>query len=177
MLHPCGSAVIYADLTKGALMGIFFKVLPITLLIATPAVASAEELNLVCVGGGSANKVTSGSAYAWDNSGNSANATVYGQRSQGFEDEVRVRINDADSRLRMPRTMLPAIRGGEDGWFKIKNIEYGEGEITASIAVSLLNNPKLRLDRYTGAISISGKSGDFVGQCQRFDPEQVERKF
>lgn len=164
---------------RGNVMGQIWKFIVIgTVTGATPAIAgNAEELNLVCFGGGSANKVTSGSAYAWDNSGKSTNATVYGQRSQGFEDEVRVRINDADPRLRMPRTMLPAIRGGEDGWFKIKNIEYGEGEITASIAVSLLNNPKLRLDRYTGAISISGKSGDFVGQCQRFDPENTTRKF
>lgn len=144
---------------------------------STAAVAQDGELNLVCAGGGSANKVTSGSVQAWDSNGNYGNATVLGQRSQGFADQVRLRLNDSDPRIRMPRTMLPPIRGGEDGWFKLKNVEYGEGEITASVAVNAFNNPKLRLDRYTGAISISGKAGDFTGQCQKFDPQATERAF
>lgn len=164
-------------INKGVTMRILVAALVFGAGLSCASTVQAEELNLVCFGGGSANKVTGSSAYGWDNSGNSANAMVYSQRSQGFEDEVRLRINDDDPRLRMPRTMLPKIRGGEDGWFKMKDIEYSEGEITASIAVSLLNNPKLRLDRYTGSISISGKSGDYVGQCQKFDPLQAERKF
>ena len=61
----------------------------------------------------------------------------------------------------MPRSMLPPIRGGEDGWFKIKSIEVSDREITGSVAVNAFNNPKLRVDRYTGAISLSGKAGDF----------------
>jgi len=73
--------------------------------------------------------------------------------------------------------MLPTIRGGDDGWLKLKNVEYGEGEITASVAVNAFNNPKLRLDRHTGTISISGKAGDFTGQCQKFDPQAIERAF
>ena len=148
-----------------------------TASIATAAMAQEGNLNLVCAGGGSANKVTSGSIHAWDSDGNSGNATVLGQRSQAFADQVRLRLYDDDPRIRMPRTMLPAIRGGEDGWFKLKNVEYGEGEITASIAVNAFNNPKLRLDRYTGAISISGKAGDFTGRCEKFDPESTERAF
>jgi hypothetical protein len=144
---------------------------------STAAVAQDGELNLVCAGGGSANKVTSGSVQAWDSNGNYGNATVSGQRSQGFADQVRLRLDDSAPRIRMPRTMLPTIRGGEDGWFKLKNVEYGEGEITASVAVNAFNNPKLRLDRHTGAISISGKTGDFTGQCQKFDPQAIERAF
>lgn len=162
---------------QGVTMRNFVTAIVFSTGLSWATIVQAEELNLVCFGGGSANKVTGSSAYGWDNSGNSANATVYSQRSQGFEDEVRLRINDDDPRLRMPRTMLPKIRGGEDGWFKMKDIEYTEGEITASIAVSFLNSPKMRLDRYTGSISISGKSGDYVGQCQKFDPAQIERKF
>ena len=144
---------------------------------STAAVAQDGELNLACSGGGSANKATSGSVQAWDSNGNYGSATVSGQRSQGFADQVRLRLNDSDPRIRMPRTMLPPLRGGEDGWFKLKNVEYGEGEITASIAVNPFNKPKLRLDRYTGAISISGKAGDFTGQCQKFDPQATERAF
>lgn len=134
-------------------------------------------LNLVCMGGGSANKPTVGNLNAWNSNGDFASATITGQRSQSFADQVRIQLDDDDPRLRMPRSMLPGIRGGKDGWFKLKNIEYGEGEITASIAVNVLNNPKLRLDRYTGAISISGKAGDYTGQCQKFDPDAVRKAF
>lgn len=148
-----------------------------------------DRLNLVCIGGGSANKADVATAYgsnsgtAFGSNGNwatysgTSNATIVGTRSQGFADQVRVRLDDNDPRLRMPRSMLPAIRGGKDGWFKLKDVKYGEGEITASVAVNMFNNPKLRLDRYTGAISISGKAGDFTGQCQKFDPQNVERAF
>lgn len=169
--------MLSCGINKGVTMRNLVTAIVFSAGLSCATTVQAEELNLVCFGAGSANKVTGSSAYGWDNSGNSANAMVYSQRSQGFEDEVRLRINDDDPRLRMPHTMLPKIRGGEDGWFKMKDIEYSEGEITASIAVSLLNNPNMRLDRYTGSISISGKSGDYVGQCQKFDPEQVERKF
>ena len=77
----------------------------------------------------------------------------------------------------MPRSMLPPIRGGEDGWFKIKSIEVSDREIIGSVAVNALNNPKLRVDRYTGAISISGKAGDFSGRCQKYDPATERRAF
>lgn len=162
---------------------------------ASTAGQSIEEgasLNLLCFGGGSANKSTyttvdgtssmsgtvssNGNFASFDGSGTSS-ATIMGQRSQGFEDQVSLRIQAQEGRVRMPRTMLPVIRGGEDGWFKLKDIQIKPNEITASVAVNVLNNPKLRLDRYTGSISISGKAGDYSGRCRRFDPEQMQRQF
>ena len=77
----------------------------------------------------------------------------------------------------MPGAMLPALRGGDNGWFKLKSIVINDREITASVAVNPLNNPKMRLDRMTGSISLSGKAGDYTGGCQKFDPEATERKF
>jgi hypothetical protein len=38
--------------------------------------------------------------------------------------------------------------------------------IRASAAVNFMNNPKVHIDRVTGMISISGRAGDFSGQCQ-----------
>lgn len=146
-----------------------------------PTAALAQEapgpLNLVCGGAGSANKPTSNQAFGSNNYGGTATATITGTRSVGFEDEVRLRIDGEIAELRMPRTMLPPLRGGKDGWFKLKNLKYTDGEITASVAVNPVNNPKLRLDRYTGAISISGKAGDYAGRCMKFDPANVERAF
>lgn len=160
---------------------------------AGPSIEEAGTLNLMCSGGGSANKtdVTTAhgsSDFSGDYSGRggyfgqfsgsgSSSATIIGQRSQAFGDQVSLRMQGTEGQVRMPRTMLPPIHGGDDGWFKLKNIKIKPNEITASVGVNFINSPKLRLDRYSGAISISGKAGDYSGQCQRFDPQQLERRF
>lgn len=96
--------------------------------IATVAISGAvsaqdagNQLNLICGGEGSANQQTTSSVYAWGNGG-SGNVTVNGTRSVGFGDEVALWIEGGEGRLRMPRAMLPPIRGGENGWFKLKSI-------------------------------------------------------
>lgn len=153
--------------------------------LAAPSFAQSEgstqintsRLNLVCMGAGAANRATQATANAWNSNGDSTWANVVGNRSAPFEDQVNLWIEGEDGRLRMPRAMLPAIRGGEGGWFKLKSIKINENEITGSIAVNPLNNPKVRIDRITGAISISGKAGDYTGRCSKYDPENVERAF
>ena len=147
-----------------------------TLLIAMSASVEGR-LDLVCLGRGSANKPTSSSAFVTDNYGNSASANVMGNRSVPFADQVNLWIEGIEGRLRMPRTMLPPLRGGEDGWFKIKNLEVSDDEITGSVAVNFINNPKLIIDRRTGLIRLSGKAGDYVGECQRFTPGEMPQKF
>lgn len=142
-----------------------------------PPVEQGGSLDLMCFGGGSANKASVANAWGWNSYGAFGSATIVGQRSQGFDDQVSLHIQGAEGRVRMPRTMLPAIRGGEDGWFKLHDIEIKANEITASVGVNAFNNPKLRLDRYSGTISVSGKAGDYSGQCRRFDPQQTQRQF
>jgi hypothetical protein len=154
-----------------------------SILILVLAVAGAQApaaqvpMNLACGGAGTANKRTAQSAFtngfASGMVGNtpisgsgSATTTIYGTRQEGFVDQVDIRLFSGDDRIRMPRTMLPAIHGGSDGWFKLKNVVADARSIHASVAVSLLNNPKLYIDRVTGTISISGKSGDYAGQCE-----------
>ena len=66
----------------------------------------------------------------------------------------------------MPRTMLPPIHGGDGGWFKLKKVVSDDRTISASAAVNFMNNPKVHIDRLTGTISISGKAGDYSGQCE-----------
>lgn len=154
---------------------------------AEPEPKTLEEggrLDLICGGEGTANKPTvftgtSNSTYssAYGHASGSTNSTIYGVRQQGFGDQVALFIEEGEGRVRMPPAMLPPIRGGDDGWFKLGSIKIKENEITATIRVNFLNNPKLRLDRYTGAISISGKAGDYSGRCQHFVPEEVERQF
>lgn len=142
-----------------------------------PASDNPTAFSLVCLGGGSANRISNGSVNAWTSDGDYASANIVGNRSVPFDDQVNVLIDGNKGKIRMPRAMLPLFRGGENGWFDIKKIVVGENEITGSVAVNIINSPKLRIDRITGAMSISGKAGDYSGRCHPYDPENVQRAF
>jgi hypothetical protein len=148
----------------------------IFLLMAQAAVAQ-QPLNITCFGGGTANKLAvatlnsygsfSGNVGATPVYGNSSgNATVLGTRQQGFDDQVDVRLFGGDDRIRLPRTILPPVHGGSDGWFKLKNVQVDARSIHASAAINFINSPRVYIDRVSGTISISGKAGDYTGQCQ-----------
>lgn len=145
-----------------------------------PAAPPQQPLMLTCGGAGTANKPTASTAWSSGQfSGHagtthvggttSGHTTITGMRQQGFADQVDVRLFDGDDRIRLPRTMLPLIRGGKEGWFKLKNVQVDARSIRASAAVNIINNPKVYIDRVTGTISISGKAGDYSGQCEVID--------
>lgn len=135
------------------------------------------RISLVCLGAGSANRVTTGTVNVWDGDGDHAWANVVGNRTVPFEDQVNLWIESDEGRIRMPRAMLPTVRGGDNGWFKIKSIKTSDDEITGTVAVNFMNRPKLRIDRITGAISISGKAGDYSGFCSPYNPDTAQRAF
>ena len=149
----------------------------------TPA---QQPLELTCFGAGTANKVASATANTNSHfsgmagttpvSGTgSGSTTVIIPRQQDFSDQVDIRLFTGDDRIRMPRTMLPPFRGGKDGWFKLKNVVADARSIRAKAAVNFINSPNVFIDRVTGTISISGKAGDYSGQCQRSDPNATAR--
>jgi len=131
---------------------------------AGPVTDGTRPLQLTCLGAGTANKATSAMAWGWGGWG-----IVAGHKDRGFNDQVDLRLFTGDDRIRMPRTMLPGLHGGDHGWFKLHDVAADARAIRASAGVGLLNNPKIFIDRVTGTISISGKSGDYAGQCQVID--------
>lgn len=146
----------------------------------TPEPTAQQPLELTCFGAGTANKATtatsnsnarfSGMVGTTPVSGSGSGSTsVIIPRQQDFQDQVDVRLFNGDDRIRMPRTMLPLIRGGNAGWFKLKNVVADARSIRAKAAVNFMNNPNVLIDRVTGTISISGKAGDYSGQCQVID--------
>ena len=149
-------------------------------LAAAQAAAGQPPLNLTCGGAGTANKAVAMNAYSNTNvygsvgttpvfGSGQTSTTIYGQRQQGFADQVDVRLFGGDDRIRLPRTLLPPVHGGDGGWFKLKNVQADARSIKASAAINFINNPKVYIDRMTGTISISGKAGDYTGQCQAVD--------
>jgi hypothetical protein len=150
------------------------------ILSITAAQAAEQPLQLTCFGAGTANKPSA--ATAWGNAhasgtvgattwsrGGSQTTTVYGVRQQSFGDQVDVRLFSGEDQIRMPRTMLPGLHGGRDGWFELKNVVADAHSIRGKAAVNFANHPNVFIDRVTGTISISGKSGDYTGQCQVMD--------
>jgi hypothetical protein len=148
--------------------------------------ASSGALQLTCLGSGTANKLavatvnsnsdvygsvgtTPFSAYG------SGNSTIMGQRQQDFREQVDIRLFSGDDRIRMPRTMLPPIHGGNAGWFKLKNVVADARSIKGKAALSFMNNPNVFIDRVTGTISISGRAGDYTGQCEVIDASAAPR--
>lgn len=148
---------------------------------STPvAQANSGALHLTCFGTGTANKVKS--ATVWGNSNYSGNVgftpysgnssgwgTVVGTQDRPFEDQVDLQLFTDDDRIRLPRTMLPGLHGGNGGWFKLQNVVADARSIRAKAAVNFVNNPNVFIDRVTGTISISGKAGDYAGRCQVID--------
>ena len=138
---------------------------------------STPPLNLMCGGAGVANKVgvvsSYGQANAYGNVGGvpysgqaNGNVNTYYQRQQGFGDQVDVRLFGGDDRIRLPRVMLPPLHGGNDGWFRLKNVVADERSIKAKAVVNFMNSPNIYIDRLSGTIRISGKAGDYSGTCQ-----------
>jgi hypothetical protein len=144
--------------------------------VATPALS--DSIHLVCLGAGTGEHSSVVSGFASSSNGTSAWGQAIGIRSTPYEDQVNIDLDDnGGGKIRMPRRLLPPIHGGSDGWFDIKNIHKSDLEITASVGVNFVNQPKLRLDRVSGRISINGKNGDYAGECQPYDPATVQRKF
>jgi hypothetical protein len=154
-------------------------------IIALAAFAAAQApaqqpLELTCFGAGTANKVktatvntnsyVSGTAGTTPYSGSGyGSGTVSIPRQQDFSDQVDIRLFNGDDRIRLPRTLLPLLHGGNGGWFKLKKVVVDARSIRASAAINFINSPKVFIDRVTGTISISGKAGDYAGQCQAID--------
>jgi hypothetical protein len=136
--------------------------------VATGAVP--QPLALTCVGGGTADKQR-GSLLA----GGWGLASVVTHHDRQFQDQIDVRLFSGDDRIRIPRTMLPGMHGGQDGWFKLKDVVADARAIHAHAAVAAFHNPQVYIDRVTGTISISGKSGDYSGQCQAMDPNAAAK--
>jgi len=158
------------------------RLLLVTLIaICAGSTASAQDtgsrLNLVCMGAGSANKATSAQVFGWNGNGNFGSANIIGNRAVPYEDQVNLWVEGGEGRVRLPRTLLPPLHGGEDGWFELKSVKVTSDAITGSVGINFANHPKLHIDRRTGRISIAGKAGDYAGVCTKFDPESVQRAF
>ena len=138
--------------------------------------AEALAIHLICAGGGSHKEPEL--ATVRNVNDYSQSVTVSRIARSAYEDQVEVEIAGSGGRIRVPAGVKPKIRGGgDDGWWKLKDLEVGTDRIEARFSLNPLNSPKVAIDRRTGAIRIRGRAGDFSGYCEAFDPAAVQRKF
>lgn len=156
------------------------------LLLLLAQATIQEPLNLTCFGAGTARTIEIatannntriyGSVGTIPVTGNAhGSTTAYIPGREDFSDQVDIRLFSGDDRIRLPRSILPIVRGGNDGWFKLKKVVAESRSIRANAAVNMINNPKVFIDRVTGTISISGKGGNYTGNCQVVDDDAAPK--
>lgn len=99
-------------------------------------------------------------------------ATING-RSR-LSEIVTLTLRDQDSRIRVPSSMTPSLRGrSDDGWRPIQELSVTDTLITGRFSFNPINKPSIRIDRITGIIEIKSLNGSFVGECQ---PVSIENR-
>ncbi len=143
----------------------------------TAAQDEPKEINLVFNGNGSvlATQTTLVSNYDFKTrSRGIGTAQTTGRRP--FSGSGYVEISGRSARIKLPNAMMPLLRGDNDGWFTIDDFFMNDREITGSVRINALNKPKLRIDRGSGSITLSGGMSDFSGQCDLID-SGAKRRF
>ena len=138
---------------------------------------AAIALHLICIGSGTDTRVGVGHASVYGSNGRWADANGYSRKANGFDDELEVKIDGDQGKVRLPRQIVPNIHGGSGGWFGVKELVVGENEITGKVTMNFTNAPYLHIDRITGTVSVNGRDGTFSGQCKPFDEAAQQRAF
>jgi hypothetical protein len=150
-----------------------------SLACIAPASAWAEEFHLSCGGmsTGLGTTTTFGSVDANNGASASGSATSY-YRTQSA-DRLVLEIDDKGAKIRVPTTLIPPLHGGgQGGWWTLTDVSVSESEISGKFSLNPINKPRLRVDRRTGDIAISGLGATgFRGTCERFEPAPEARKF
>lgn len=139
--------------------------------------AAAEDFNLNCNGGGTSSDSDVTTGYVTDSYGRTTTGQVLSSRNYNYAEGISIEISGSSGRVRMPRNLLPVIKGGNNGWFELDNIIISDREITASAKVNFINKPKISIDRMSGTVSINSKKGTFFGQCSNYIADQSKRAF
>ncbi len=146
-------------------------------MVAASTASAQTALDLKCTGSGTATERNVNTASAYDSEGGHISATGTSTQKVGYNSQVDVKFFSGDDRIRLPPVILPPIRGGDNGWFKVKDIVATEREITGHASINAFNRPMVRIDRVSGTIEITGSGGYFTGMCQKVAPETEKPKF
>ena len=98
---------------------------------------------------------------------------------------VTTHLSDAENWIELPpflqgSTMgVPRIlKGGnmEMKRYELKKVVFSESEINARFRMTMISNPKVRIDRMNGTLSIAGMSHEFFGNCEKVDLNKIKER-
>jgi hypothetical protein len=143
----------------------------ISALLLCPSLVLAKSLTLSCNGQGNVAATQSTTVNQYDVKTKSyKTAIAQTQVRKPFSGSSTVEISSGAGRMRIPDPMIPLLMSGDNnGWFPIEDLFVGDREITGIVHINLLSQPKLRIDRMTGKLSMSGGMGDFSADCSASD--------
>jgi hypothetical protein len=150
-----------------------FKNAILILSLCIPLMAGANDLLLSCDGKGSvtATQTTTVNQFQPGQAGHNQVGVVTTPTRRPFSGTGMLEIKMGTARMRVPDPMIPALMSGDNGgWYPIENLDMNDKEITGVVHINFLSQPKFRIDRMTGSISLSGGVGDFAGSCNAIDP-------
>lgn len=87
--------------------------------------------------------------------------------NQPYNDTIRVELREDGGRIQVPAAMLPPeLRGGEDGWYELRDFSRSDIAYRARVRVNFINSAKVEIDRVSGALRIDGGQSGFTGMCR-----------
>ena len=151
-----------------------------SLMGLAPAAGHAEssgelKLDLTCPGSGNVAQSQTAYTNVYDpktKSYKQATTTTAGKKP--FSGTVQVELSGAFARVKLPKDMVPLIGGG-NGWYTVSELFENDREITGILEINMFNKPNLRIDRSSGAITLSGGLSDFSGRCDAYDRNAPKR--
>jgi hypothetical protein len=150
-----------------------FKKVALSLSFCLPLTAGANDLSLSCEGKGSiaATETTTVNQFKPGHAGQNQMGVATTPTRRPFSGTGVVEIKTGMARMRVPDPMIPVLMSGDTGgWYPIENLGMNDKEITGVVHINFLSQPKFRIDRMTGSMSMSGGAGDFAGSCTAVDP-------
>ena len=171
--------MLYVKIRKNLCWVAFCGVIAMPAHAQDTAASSQSPLNLVCKGDATADRIEFQSAHISPSDPMADGATVTSHHivRDSMPAQTDVTLFDGNDRVRLPESLAPNARSGDNGWFKIKNLKVSDREITGQVTVSFLSSLAIHIDRFTGQIEVSSLHNNFTGQCGKFDPAKQKALF
>jgi len=146
--------------------------------LASAAEGTVFKLNLSFTGSGtvSASQTHLESRYNFKTKKHETAVVTDSGRKQ-FAGSGYVEIIGQNARIKLPSQMVPLLSSGNDGWFIVSDLWVNDDEITGTVRINALNKPKLRIDRNSAILTLSGGFSDFTAQCDVVRNDAPRRKF
>ena len=86
-------------------------------------------------------------------------------RSERQNNQINIGIQHGAGQVRLPAKMIPQAHGGQNRWFRIRNLKITSSGISGSIAINFFYGLRLHIDRMSLAFNLSGRASVYQGHC------------